>query len=132
MPHIAVDYSANMETRTDIAKLCDHLRQATIATGVFPMPGIRVRAFCADHVSIADGDDQHGYVDISVRLREGRDIDTRKAAAQAIFDSAQSFLAPVMAQHSIALSLEMRNIDAELSPKAGTIRQYIKTEGQDV
>ncbi|KIC18629.1 MULTISPECIES: 5-carboxymethyl-2-hydroxymuconate Delta-isomerase [unclassified Leisingera] len=130
MPHITLDYSANMEARTDIAALCCHLRQAAAATGVFPLAGIRVRAFAANHTSIADGDDRHGYLDISIRLRAGRDLDTRKRAAQAVFEAAQSFLEPAMRQHSIALSLEMRNIDPELSPKCGTIRDHMQKADQ--
>ncbi|KIC13971.1 5-carboxymethyl-2-hydroxymuconate Delta-isomerase [Leisingera sp. ANG-Vp] len=130
MPHITLDYSANMEERTDIAALCSYLRQAAAATGVFPLAGIRVRAFAANHVSIADGNPQHGYIDISVRLRAGRDLDTRKRAAQAVFDAAQSFLEPAMQQHSIALSLEMRDIDPELSPKCGTIRDHMQKADQ--
>ena len=129
MPHIALDYSANMEDRCDIASLCEHLRQAAIATGVFPLAGIRVRAFAANHAAIADGSDAHGYIDISVRLREGRDLDTRKAAAQAIFEAARSYLEPVLAVHSVALSLEMRDIDAGLSPKTGTIRDHLPKDG---
>jgi len=129
MPHIMVDYSPNMEARTDIAALCDQLRQTAIATGVFPMPGIRVRAFAASHVSIADGDPTHGYVDISVRLREGRDLDTRKTAVNEIFKAAEQFLQPALDQYSIALSTEMRDIDAALSPKTGTIRDHLKEEG---
>ena len=128
MPHISIDYSANMEDRTDMAALCDHLRRAAIETGVFPMPGIRVRAFAATHVSIADGDTKHGYVDISIRLREGRDLETRQRATQTVFDAAAAFLAPAMAQHSIALSVEMRNINAALSPKTGTIRDHLPKE----
>ena len=131
MPHILLDYSSNMEDRTDIATLCDVLRRAAIATGVFPMPGIRVRAVRVDHVSIADGNPDHGYVDISVRLRAGRDLPTRQSAAQAIFTAAEAYLAPAMASHSIALSLEMRDIDADLSPKTGTIRDHLTKEGRD-
>ncbi|WP_411351632.1 5-carboxymethyl-2-hydroxymuconate isomerase [Leisingera aquaemixtae] len=126
MPHITLDYSANMEDRTDIAALCRHLRQAAAETGVFPLAGIRVRAFAASHVSIADGDPQHGFIDISIRLRAGRDLDTRKRAAQAVFAAAHSFLEPALQQHSIALSLEMRDIDPELSPKCGTIRDHMQ------
>jgi 5-carboxymethyl-2-hydroxymuconate isomerase len=33
-----------------------------------------------------------------------------------------------MATHSIALSMEMRDIDARLSPKAGSIRDHLKKE----
>ena len=126
MPHIALDYSANMAERTDIGALCDHLRQAAAATGVFPPAGIRVRAFAASHVSIADGNPQHGYVDISLRLRAGRDLDTRKRAVEAVFEAARAFLEPAMQAHPVALSLEMRDIDPELSPKCGTIRDHMQ------
>ncbi|MDU9003160.1 5-carboxymethyl-2-hydroxymuconate isomerase [Sedimentitalea todarodis] len=125
MPHLTVDYSANMEDRVDIASFCDVLRRAAIETGILPMPGIRVRAFRADHVSIADGAIEHGYIDISVRLRGGRDLASRKAATQILFDAAKTFLAPVFAQHSVALSFEMRDIDPDLSPKYGTIRDHL-------
>ena len=129
MPHITIDYSPNLEPEVDIAALCDVLRRAAIETGEFPVAGVRVRAFAASHASIADGDPQHGYIDISIRLRAGRDLDTRKRAAQAVFAAAQSFLEPALQQHSIALSLEMRDIDAALSPKCGTIRDHLKPEG---
>lgn len=126
MPHFTLDYSPNLETEIDIAALCDCLRRAAIETGVFPMAGIRVRAFAANHVSIADGSDSHGYIDISVRLRAGRDLETRKTATQALFDAARMFLEPVMARRSLALSFEMRDIDPALSPKCGTIRDHLE------
>lgn len=126
MPHFMLDYSANLEDAVDIADLCNCLRLAAIETGVFPMAGIRVRAFAATHVSIADGDPKHGYIDISVRLRAGRDLATRQVATQAIFDAARAYLAPCMATQSLALSFEMRNIDPELSPKCGTIRDHLE------
>ena len=130
VPHLMVEYSANMEDRVDMGALCDILRQAAIATGALPMAGIRVRAMRAAHVSIADGNPVHGFVDISVRLRAGRDLDTRKAATQQIFDAASGFLAPVLAKYPIALSMEMRDIDPELSPKTGTIRDHM-SKGSD-
>lgn len=130
MPHFMVDYSPNIEDRVDMAEFCNALRLAAIETGVFPMPGLRIRAMRADHVSIADGDAKHGYIDISVRLRAGRDMATRKSATDHIFAAAKAFLAPALAQHSIAVSFEMRDIDPELSPKTGTIRDHLK-QGQN-
>lgn len=126
MPHFIIDYSANLEDALDWPAFCDLLRRTAIDTGVFPMAGIRVRAFRADHVSIADGDAQHGYIDLSVRLRAGRDLDTRKRATAAIFAAAEEFLKPVMASRSLALSMEMRDIDPELSPKTGSTRDHLK------
>ena len=126
MTHITIDYSANLEPEVDIAALCDLLRRAAIETGEFPVAGVRVRAFAASHVSIADGNPDHGYIDIGVRLRGGRDLATRERATAHIFAAAEEFLAPVMARRSLALSLEMRDIDPALSPKTGSIRDHLK------
>ena len=126
MPHITIDYSANLKPEVDIAALCDLLRRAAIETGEFPVAGVRVRAFAARHVSIADGNPDHGYIDIGVRLRGGRDLATRERATAHIFTAAEGFLAHVMARRSLALSLEMRDIDPALSPKTGSIRDHLK------
>jgi len=126
MPHIAIEYSANLESRLDIAELCNVLRLAAIETGVFPTPGLRVRAYRADHYSIADGSAEHGFIDISIRLREGRAQADKESATQTVFDAARDYLAPYMANESLALSIEMRDIDASLSPKTGTIRDHLK------
>lgn len=126
MPHIAIEYSGNLDEVLDMSAFCEALRVAGIETGVFPMPGIRVRAFRADHYAIADGDPKHGFIDISVRLREGRPKEKKEAATAHLFAAAKSFLAPAFEGHSIALSLEMRDIDAALSPKAGTIRDHLQ------
>ncbi|MCK4711836.1 MAG: 5-carboxymethyl-2-hydroxymuconate isomerase [Marinosulfonomonas sp.] len=125
MPHLMIVYSPNMETRVDMEGLCNTLRLAAIETGVLPMAGIRVGAIRADHACLADGDADHGYIDISVRLREGRSLLTRKMAIALIFDAAKAFLAPAMAKYPIALSLEMRQIDAELAPKTSTIAEHL-------
>lgn len=125
MPHFIVEYSANLEPEVDMGAFCEAIRAAAAEIETFPMPGIRVRAFRADHVAIADGDPNHGFVDISIRLREGRPQDVKEAATRAIFEAARRFLQPVMQLRSLALSLEMRDIDASLSPKTGTIRDHL-------
>ena len=131
MPHITVDYSPNLEAEIDIPALCDLLRRVAVETGVLPLAGVRVRAFAATHVSMANGDPKHGYVDISLRLRGGRPLDVRKAATAQIFAAAEAFLAPVMARRSLALSFEMRDIDPELSPKAGSVRDHLPAHLRD-
>lgn len=125
MPHFILEYSSNLEPDVDIGALCEEIRRTAAAIDAFPMPGIRVRAFRADHYAIADGNPKHGFIDISIRLREGRPPAVKEAASAEIFEAARAFLAPVMTRRSIALSLEMRDIDASLSPKTGTIRDHL-------
>lgn len=126
MPHFQIDYSGNLESRVDISALCEVVRAKAASIDTFPMPGIRVRAIRVDHYAIADGNPKHGFVDISIRLREGRPVDVKEDATQRIFEAARAFLAEDMASHSIALSVEMRDIDARFSPKCGSIREHLE------
>lgn len=90
------------------------------------MPGIRVRALRADHYAIADGHPQHGFIDIEIRLREGRPPEVKKDAVQRIFTAAKAELSSVLSTRSIALSAEIRDICAEMAPKHGTIREHLE------
>lgn len=126
MPHFQIEYSGNLEAVVDIGGLCEHIRKTAATIEAFPLAGLRVRAFRADHYAIADGGPQHGFIDISVRLRGGRAPEVKRDAVQRLFDATCDFLAPVMAERSIALSLEMRDIDPDLSPKTSTIRAHME------
>lgn len=125
MPHITLEYSANLEERVDLQALCAHLRAEAVTIEAFPMPGLRVRALRCEHYSIADGDPKHAFIDISVRLRAGRPEDVKRDATERLFQAARAFLEPVLATSSLALSMEMRDIDPDLSPKTGTIRDHL-------
>lgn len=126
MPHFMIDYSANLEDAIDIQALCDALRKTAAQIDCFPMAGVRVRATRVDYYSIADGNPKHGFIDISVRLRAGRPDAVKQFAVNKLFDAVHMLVAPAMETRSIALSMEMRDIDPELSPKVGTIRKYLK------
>ena len=89
------------------------------------MPGIRVRANPCRHYSIADGAEDRGFIDISVRLRAGRPLEVRKQATNQLFDAVKHHLSDVFDRFPLALSMEMRDIDPELSPKCGSIRDFL-------
>lgn len=126
MAHFHIDYSANLEQVIDIAALCEAIRACAAANKTFPTAGIRVRAIAVDHYAMADGHPKHGFIDLSVRLREGRDMQVKKEAMAEIFATLKEVTAPAMETYSIAISAEMRDIDADLSPKFGTIRDHME------
>ncbi len=92
MPHLTVEYSANLEEDVEIAAFCAEMRDAMLATGIFPLAGIRVRAFPCRTYVIADGDPRYAYVNMICRMGAGRDTDTRLAAAEAIYAAAEGHL----------------------------------------
>lgn len=130
MPHIQIDYSPNLETRLDVVALCRVLRDAAAATGVLPLAGLRVRAIACTHVVIADGQPDHAFLDISLRLRGGRPAEAKAAATARIFAAAEAFCADLLATSSFMLSFEMRDIDPALSPRTSSIRRYLPGETQ--
>ena len=126
MPHFQIEYSANLETTIDMGALCEAIRAKAATIDTFPIAGIRVRATRVDFVAMADGDPKHGFIDLSIRLREGCPDGVKRDAIDQIFATLKEFMTPAMASHSIALSAEMRDINAELSPKFGTIRDHLE------
>jgi len=126
VPHFTIEYSANLEGDLDLDAMFEAIRRAAVATGVFPLGGIRIRALRADHFTVADGDPRHGFVDLVCRLGRGRDLPTRRHAGEAVFQALSRFLDPVFARRSLALSFEMREIDPDLSWRRNPIHETLK------
>jgi 5-carboxymethyl-2-hydroxymuconate isomerase len=128
MPHFTIEYSANLEPRVDMGKLCEVVRKAAVETGIFPLGGIRVRAIRCEHFAIADGRPNHGFLAMVLRLGEGRDLSARKKAGEYIFKALSSHLDPVFAGGKFALSFEMQINDKETSWKRNNIHEALKAE----
>lgn len=128
MPHFQIDYSQNLESRLDVAGLCRVVRDAAAETGVFPVAGIRVRATAVTHVVMADGNPDHAFLDIFIRLRAGRSMDAKQGAVDAIWGAVHAYCQQVMESSPLSISMEMRELDSDFSPKASSIRQYLPPE----
>jgi 5-carboxymethyl-2-hydroxymuconate isomerase len=128
MPHFTIEYSANLDSRLDMAAVVEVVRNAAIETGVFPLGGVRVRAIKCEHYAIADGDPRLGFLDMVLRLGEGRDLATRQKAGDHVFKALSTHLDPVFATSKFALSFDMQINDKETSWKRNNIHEALKTE----
>jgi 5-carboxymethyl-2-hydroxymuconate isomerase len=128
MPHFTIEYSANLDGRVDMAAVVELVRKAAVETGIFPLGGIRVRAVRCEHYAIADGAANFGFLDMVLRLGEGRDLATRKAAGEHIFQALSAYLDPVFADSKFALSFDMQINDKETSWKRNNIHEALKVE----
>jgi 5-carboxymethyl-2-hydroxymuconate isomerase len=128
MPHFTIEYSAKLAERVDMAKVVEIVRKAAVETGIFPLGGIRVRAVKCEHYAIADGNPPLGFLDMVLRLGEGRDLAARKKAGEHIFKALSAHLDPVFAQSKFALSFDMQINDKETSWKRNNIHEALKAE----
>ena len=128
MPHFTIEYSANLDGRLDMGAVVEIVRKAATETGIFPLGGIRVRAVRCEHYAIADGGANFGFLDMVLRLGEGRDLATRKKAGEHIFQALSAYLDPVFAQSKFALSFDMQINDKQTSWKRNNIHEALKVE----
>lgn len=118
MPHLRFDYSKGLEDHLSMPGLCAALRDALEETGLFPVGGIRVRGHAADCTAIADGHDDCLFCDIELRIGEGRSREDRERIVAAVYAAARAHMEPALQGRPVALSMELREIDATFSEKS--------------
>ena len=128
MPHFTIEYSANVDARVDMAKVVEVVRKAAVETGIFPLGGIRVRAIRCEHYAVGDGNPDFAFLDMLLRLGEGRDLKTRKEAGEHVFQALSAYLDPVFLNGLFALSFDMQINDKETSWKRNNIHEALKAE----
>lgn len=129
MPHLIVEYSANLAEDADMTEFCAAMRDAMASTGVFPLGGIRVRAYAADAWAVSDGGEGNAFAAMSLRIGRGRDAGTRAQALEAVYSAAEAWLKPKVGDRPFALNLEMFEIDPDASEKRwNTLHAALKPE----
>lgn len=127
MPHLTIEYSANLDGRSDIVALCRTLHSALLQTGLFELGAIRVRALRCTDYAIADLLAENSFADLRLRIGAGRGHDEKHNAGVAVFAAATAHFAPLLATPHFALSLDISEIDPSLSWKKNAIHPRLRT-----
>ena len=85
MPHITIEYSANLEPKLEIVKLVEKVHAAAAATGVMELGGLRTRAARRDVYRVADGKPGNAFMFVVIRLRPNRSEEQRKMLGETVF-----------------------------------------------
>src|ERR1700733_13180135 len=126
MPHFTLEYSANLDSRVDMGKVVEVVRKAAIETGIFPIGGTRVRAVRCEHFAIADGNPEHGFIALLLRIGGDRYLPTRQKAGEHVFKALSSYRDPVFAKSNFALSFDIQINDKDMSWKRNNIHEALQ------
>lgn len=129
MPHFTIEYSANLARKVDIGALCRRVLREILATGLFEVGAVRVRAIRCEHYAIADDLAENAFIDMSLRIGTGRSVDERKRAGEAIFAAVTDELRALFEAPHVALSLEIREIDPALSWRKNAMHPRLRGNG---
>jgi 5-carboxymethyl-2-hydroxymuconate isomerase len=126
MPHFTMEYSANLDDAVDFLSLCKVVHETIIATGLFELGAVRVRTVRAEAYAVADLLPQNAFIDMSFRIGKGRSEAEKRETGEAIFATVTRFLAPLFETPHFALTLEIREIDPDLSWKKNAIHPRLR------
>ena len=126
MPHLTIEYSANLDMRTDMQTLCLSLHRALLESRLFELGAVRVRALRAEHYVIADRAPDNAFADIRLRLGQGRTALERKHLGDRLIEVAALHFADLLARPHFALSLEVVEIDGTFSWKNNSIHPRLR------
>ena len=131
MPHLNIEYSANLADALDIQGLVDRIHETALETGIFPLGGVRTRAETRTHYRIANGDPRAGYIHMIVRIGPGRDEQTRRDAGERIFSALCDYTNGLYETRPLALSFELQEIPRDMAWRKNNLHDLLKKEAAE-
>lgn len=115
MAHFIYEYSANLPAaQLDLPGLMEKMHAAAADSGTFPLAGIRSRALRYEDFRVGDGNPENGFLNLSMKVGAGRDLDTRMAIGRTLFDILIEHLQPLFESRGLAVSFEMRELEEQV------------------
>lgn len=130
MAHFILEYSDNLfndaeHSNNSIQDLFSALHYAAEKTQLFPMKGVRSRAYACHQYRLADGNPQHSFAHLEVKLGAGRTMEDKKQAADLFFSVFSNHFSENFNRQGIALSFEMKELDPVLKFNKNNIQDYL-------
>lgn len=126
MPHAIVEYSANIGTEANIPGLLDKIiGKYRTEPAVFPLAGLRVRALPVHDYRIADGQHDHGFVNVTCKIGAGRDRAFLRDFFGGMYEVVADHLRDLSQRRGIGLTFYVEIADADLSWKSNSIASHL-------
>ncbi|WP_179506783.1 MULTISPECIES: 5-carboxymethyl-2-hydroxymuconate isomerase [unclassified Sphingomonas] len=114
MAHVTIEWTANLEGELDVRALMEMLAadMKDRSDGVFPVGGIRVRAYRVDHYVIADNaGPEDAFINVDVKMGAGRSAEFRQRYFDALFARLRDHLGGMFDRRPLALSLYVKETE---------------------
>jgi 5-carboxymethyl-2-hydroxymuconate isomerase len=125
MPHFVIEYSANLEPDIDLRAVVDAVHKSAVESGLFKIGGIRVRTLKHEIYKIADGNPEHAFLHVRAAILEGRSVEDRERLGNTTIAAVDALLANARKKRGIALSVEVSEIDRNMSFKKNSLHALL-------
>lgn len=113
MPHVTIQYTANLDPDANMGVLCASLAEVICAQRdgdgqrVFPVGGTRVLAYPAATYAVADGAPDRAFVYLNVRIAPGRAAPLVAATGEALMATVRGHFAALFASRPLGITLQI-------------------------
>ena len=126
MPHLTIEYSANLDATGDLPGLCCALHAALMVTGLFELGAVRVRALPCPHFAVADLLPENAFAALVLRIGQGRSPDDIRRIGQGVMAAAETHFAAQLTKPHFALSLDIQENSAATSWKTNSLHPRLR------
>ena len=113
MPHVTIQYTANLDPEARMDALCARLAEVICAQRdaegkrLYPIGGTRVLAYPAAVFAVADGAPDRAFVYLNVRIAPGRPRDRVAATGEALVEAVKAHFAALFARRPLGITLQI-------------------------
>ena len=113
MPHVTIQYTANLDPEARIDKLCTTLadvigrQRDSAGERVFPIGGTRVLAYPAQTFAVADGGAERAFVYVNARIAHGRAAPLVEATGEAMMSAVREHFGALFAERALGITLQI-------------------------
>jgi 5-carboxymethyl-2-hydroxymuconate isomerase len=119
MPHLVLEYSANVPDAPDCDLLLRRLHDALSAAGPFEIAKVKSRVVRHETFRVADGAPDRAFVHLTAAVLDGREPTVLRAAADALLAVLCDAFPRARRERRCDVTLEMREMQRALYFKAG-------------
>ena len=113
MPHVVVQYTANLEAEVDMPALCQEIAVVLVeqkdeaGAPLFPVGGTRVLAYPSRVYAVADGKADYGFCYINIRIAGGRSDAAKKRSGDAVLARVRARFASAFAKKRVGVTVQI-------------------------
>jgi 5-carboxymethyl-2-hydroxymuconate isomerase len=127
MAHFVLEYSDNIpEQALALPTLFEQLHASAMETGIFPLKGLRSRAYACHHYRMADGNPDHIFIHLTVLIGTGRTEGERERAAKTFFAVLEQHFSHCFNDRGVAMSFELKELEPVLKYNKNNIADYLE------
>ncbi|MCG8604712.1 5-carboxymethyl-2-hydroxymuconate Delta-isomerase [bacterium] len=122
MPHLTLEYSANINQSVDFKALFLRLHQVLAEVGSIDIENCKSRAFKCKNYHIARGENAHAFVHLEVCFLEGRSLSVRQLLGKSLLEIMDEIYKPSLDALNLQITVEVKDIQKALYFKRTSVK----------